>query len=130
VGRTGQVLAWEEQGRFCYETPEDVDRTLNFVKYLKKEKLLDYMSFSTTTPVRGSRLFEIARSHNMLRKDKDVDDLSGFSMILPDISEKAMKKSRRKGLLLQLSLNLLSGHNNLADWSKNWHKVKTILKSI
>jgi radical SAM superfamily enzyme YgiQ (UPF0313 family) len=122
--------AWEEQGRFCYETPEDVDRTLNFVKYLKKEKLLDYMSFSTTTPVRGSRLFEIARSHNMLRKDKDVDDLSGFSMILPDISEKAMKKSRRKGLLLQLSLNLLSGHNNLADWSKNWHKVKTILKSI
>ena len=122
--------AWEEQGRFCYETPEDVDRTLDFVKYLKKERLLDYMSFSTTAPIRGSRLFDIARSHNMLKKDTDVDDLSGFSMILPNNSEKAMKKSRRKGLLLQLSLNLLSGHNNLTDWSKNWHKVQTILKSI
>jgi len=122
--------AWEEDGRFCYEAPEDVDNTLNFVKYLKKEKLLDYMSFSTTTPIRGSRLFDIARRHNMLRKDKDIDDLAEFSMILPGVSEKAMKRSRRKGLMLQLSLNLLSGNNNLADWSKNWHKVKTLIKSF
>jgi len=27
-------------------------------------------------------------------------------------------------------LNLMSGHNNLLDWSKNWHKVKTIAKSF
>lgn len=122
--------AWEENGRFCYETPEDVERTLQFVKQLKKEQLINYISFSTTTPIRGSRLFDIARRHNMLRHDKDVDDLSDFTMMLPGISENAMKKSRRKGLLLQLSLNLLSGHNNLTDWSKNWHKVKTFFKSI
>jgi len=122
--------AWEENGQFCYESPEDVENTLSFVKYLKKEKLLDYMSFSTTTPIIGSRLFEIAKRHDMLRKDKDIDDLSEFSMFLPDVPKKAMKKSRRKGLLLQLALNLMSGHNNLLDWSKNWHKVKTIAKSF
>ncbi len=122
--------AWEENGQFCYETPEDVDMTLNFVRRLKKEKLLDYMSFSTTTPMRGSRLFEIARRHEVLKQEGDVRDLSEFSMVLPNISEQDMKKSRRKGLLLQLSINLLSGHNNLTDWAKNWHKVKTLLKSI
>lgn len=122
--------AWEENGEFCHETPEDVDRTLKFVRSLKKQKLIDYMSFSTTTPIIGSRLFEIARRHEKLRKDKDVDDLADFTMTLPGVSERAMKRSRRKGLILQLSLNLLSGHNNLSDWSKNWHKVKTFIKSI
>lgn len=122
--------AWEENGEFCHETPEEVDRTLKFVKSLKKQKLIDYMSFSTTTPIIGSRLFEIAKRHEKLRKDKDVDDLADFTMTLPGVSEQAMKRSRRKGLILQLSLNLLSGHNNLSDWSKNWHKMKTFLKSI
>jgi len=122
--------AWEENGTFCYETPEDVDRTLNFLRWLNKERLLDYMSFSTTTPIRGSQLFEIARRHNLLKKDRSASDLSQFAMALPNISEKAMKRSRRKGLLLQTAINLRSGHNNLTDWGKNWHKVKTLLKSI
>lgn len=122
--------AWEEDGKFCYESPEDVDRTLAFVRKMKKEKLLDYMSFSTTTPMRGSTLFDIARRHNMLKQDKDVNDLSDFLMVLPDVSEKAMKRSRRKGLLLQLWMNLFSGRNDLSDWSRNWHKLKTLLKSI
>jgi radical SAM superfamily enzyme YgiQ (UPF0313 family) len=122
--------AWEEDGKFCYESPEDVDRTLAFVRKMKKEKLLDYMSFSTTTPMRGSALFDIAKRHNMLKQDKDVNDLSDFLMALPGVSEKAMKRSRRKGLLLQLWLNLFSGHNNLSDWSRNWHKLKTFLKSM
>ncbi len=105
--------AWEENGKFCYESPEDVDRTLVFVKKLHKEKLLDYMSFSTTTPMVGSRLFKIAKSHNKLKHDGEVKDLSEFSMILPNVSAEALKRSRRKGLLLQLSINLLSGHNRL-----------------
>jgi len=122
--------AWEENGTFCYESPEDVDRTLAFVRKMKKEKLLDYMSFSTTTPMRGSALFDIAKRHNMLKQGKDVDDLSDFLMVLPKVSEKAMKRSRRKGLFLQLWMNLFSGHNNLSDWSRNWHKLKTLLKSM
>jgi radical SAM superfamily enzyme YgiQ (UPF0313 family) len=122
--------AWEENGQFCFETPEDVDMTLNFVRRLKKEKLLDYMSFSTTTPMRGSRLFEIAKRHEVLKQEGDVRDLSEFSMLLPNISKQDMKKSRRKGLLLQTSINLRSGRNCFSDWAKNWHKVKTILKSI
>ncbi len=122
--------AWEENGTFCYETAEEVDRTLDFVRWLNKKKLLDYMSFSTTTPMRGSRLFEIARQHNVLKQDQATRDLSEFSMNLPNISEKALKRSRRKGLILQTLINLRSGHNNLLDWGKNWHKVKTFIKSI
>ncbi|MHA2282351.1 MAG: B12-binding domain-containing radical SAM protein [Promethearchaeota archaeon] len=122
--------AWEENGTFCYETPEDVDRTLNFVRWLYKKRLLDYMSFSTTTPLRGSRLFEIARRHKMLKKDQSASDLSDFAMAFPNISKKAMKRSRRKGLLLQTAINLRSGHNNLTDWGKNWLKIKAFLKSI
>ena len=122
--------AWEEQGRVCYETPEDVDRTLAFLRELKKQHLLDYMSFSTATPIIGSELYEIAQRHQLLKREDGVDDLAAFSMQLPGISEKEMKRSRRKGLLLQLSLNMGSGHNNFTDWSKNWHKVKTLVRSI
>lgn len=122
--------AWEENGKFCYETPEDVDRTLNFVRRLKKERLLDYISFSTTTPMRGSPLFEIAKRHNMLKQHKQVKDVSEFSMVLPNISKKALKRSRLKGLFLQAFINLRSGHNYLLDWAKNWHKIKTLFKSI
>jgi radical SAM superfamily enzyme YgiQ (UPF0313 family) len=122
--------AWEENGTFCYETPEDVAHTLDFVRWLHKEGLLDYMSFSTTTPMMGSRLFEIARRHNVLKQDQATRDLSEFSMNLPNISEKALKRSRRKGLILQTLINLKSGHNNLLDWGKNRHKIKTFLKSM
>jgi len=122
--------AWEEDGKFCYETPEDVNRTLSFVWQLKRERLIDYMSFSTTTPMPGSRLFEIAVRHNVLKKDEVLRDLSEFHIEFPNISRKAMKKSRLNGLLLQTLINLRSGHNCLTDWGKNWYKVKTFLKSI
>jgi radical SAM superfamily enzyme YgiQ (UPF0313 family) len=122
--------AWEENGTFCHETAEEVDQTLNFVRWMHKRKLLDYMSFSTTTPIRGSRLFEIARRHNMLKQNQTTTDLSEFAMDLPNISAKAMKRSRRRGLMLQTLMNLQSGHNNLLDWGKNWHKIKTFIKSI
>jgi anaerobic magnesium-protoporphyrin IX monomethyl ester cyclase len=122
--------AWEENGKFCYETPEDVNRTLDFVWRLKRGGLIDYISFSTTAPMPGSRLFEIATRHKVLKRDGFVRDLSDFYMELPDISQKAMKKSRFKGLLLQTYINLRSGHNCFTDWRKNWHKLKTLVKSI
>lgn len=122
--------AWEEDGRLCYETPADVKNTLDFVKRMRKERLLDYISFSTTTPMRGARLFDIAQRHNVLKRSDEVNNLSDFTMMLPTVTEKAMRRSRRDGLLLQLSMNLFSGHNNLSDWPKNWHKVKTFLRSL
>lgn len=122
--------AWEEHGTFCYETPDDVDNTLRFVWRLKREGLIDYMSFSTTTPMPGSRLFDIAVRHKALKKDAEARDLSEFSMEFPGISRKAMKRSRLKGLLLQTFINLRSSRNCYTDWKKNWHKVKTFIKSV
>jgi radical SAM superfamily enzyme YgiQ (UPF0313 family) len=121
---------WEKEGELCYETPEDVDRTLRFVRQLHKRRLLNYISFSTTTPMRGSRLYDIAERHRLFKPGLKVSDLSSFSMQLPDVSDREMKRSRRKGLLLQLSINLRSGNNYLTDWGKNWHKIKTLLRSV
>jgi radical SAM superfamily enzyme YgiQ (UPF0313 family) len=122
--------AWEEDGNFCCETPEDVDRTLAFLRELRAQRLLDYMSCSTATPMIGSELYDIAKRHQRLKPGKSIDDLAAFAMTLPGISEKDMKRSRRKALQLQLSMNLRSGHNNLADWPKNWHKIITLAASL
>ncbi len=122
--------AWEEDGRFCCESPEDVERTLAFLRGLRRQGLLDYMSCSTATPIIGSELYEIARRHNRLKLGQSIDDLSAFSMDLPGISDREMRRSRRKALLLQMSMNLRSGHNNLADWPKNFHKIKTLITSM
>jgi len=122
--------AWEENGRFCFESPDDVKSTFAFVRRLKKEGLIHYMSFSTTTPMLGSRLYDIACRHRVLKKDGAVNDLSDFYLELPNISRKAMKRSRFEGLLLQSLINFRSGHNCFTDWGKNWHKVKTFLESI
>ena len=121
---------WEEEGRLCYETPEDVDRTFAFVKRLKKERLLDYMSFSTTTPMPGARLHEIARRHGILRDGEQPRDMSELHMHLPGLTRRDLKRSRRRGIRLQLSINLRSRRNNLLDWRKNWHKVKTLVRSL
>lgn len=122
--------AWEEDGKFCFETPEDVDRTLRFVWELKKERLIDYMSFSTTTPMPGSRLFDISRRHGVLKNNGETRDMSEFCMEFPNVSRKAMKRSRLKGILLQTLINLQSGRNVYTDWSKNWHKIKTLIRSM
>jgi len=121
---------WEEEGQLCHETPEDVDRTFEFVRRLKKERLLDYMSFSTTTPMPGARLYEIARRHGVLPEGTQPRDMSELHMGLPGITSRDLKRSRRRGIQLQLSINLRSRGNNLLDWRKNWHKVKTLVKSI
>lgn len=121
---------WEEKGRLCHETSADVDRTFAFVRWLKREGLLDYMSLSTTTPMPGARLYEIARRHKIWRNGAAPRDMSELHMDLPGVTGHDLKRSRRRGIRLQLSINLRSRQNNLFDWRKNWHKVKTLVRSF
>lgn len=122
--------AWEEDGRLCYETPEEVDNTLSFVRDLRSKGLLNYISFSTTTPLRGSCLYDIAKRHNILKKNDDVKDMSAFRMVLPNISKREMKKSRLKGMLIQLYFIMRSPGSSRADWRKIVFKIKSLIKSI
>ena len=122
--------AWEENGIFYYETPEEVDNTLSFVWKLRSKGLLDYISFSTATPLRGSHLYEIAKKHNILKEKDDARDLSNFRMSLPNISKRQMRRSRLKGMLIQLYFVITSPGSLWADWRNIKFKIKSLVKSI
>ena len=122
--------AWEEDGKLCYETPQEAGNTLRFVWKLKRRGLLDYISFATATPLQGSSLYDIAKKHNILKSEDDVKDLSDFRMSLPDITEKQMRKTRLIGLLVQLYFIITTRGTSWADWRKIRFKLKCFVRSI
>ena len=123
--------AWEEDGALAFETPEVVNRdTLGFVRRLKRARLLDYISFTTTTPMPGSRLYKTAVKHNLIPSGFLPSDLSKFSMRLPGVSKRAMRRSRLKGMLLQLEFVLRSGRTVWTDFPKLKIKMKYLLESL
>ena len=58
--------AWEENGELAFETPEDVERTLDLSSDLLRQKLLNYMSWQVATPYPGARLWGTARKFALL----------------------------------------------------------------
>lgn len=122
---------WEKDNELCYETYQDVnDGTLGFVRRLRKEKLIDYMSFTTTTPMPGSRLYDTALKYNLIDRDTHIKDLYGFSMKIPGVTVSEMKRTRLKGMLLQLWFVLCSGNTLWTDFGKIKIKLKYLLKSL
>jgi len=97
---------WEEKGQLKYEDSSLSLKTLDFAKKLIKDGLLDYIGWSITTPYPGSKLFDIAKKHNLfkpgLEKNWDSwlkDDF--FVMQLPGIKDKAIAKIKTKGSILR-----------------------------
>ncbi|UCC39906.1 MAG: B12-binding domain-containing radical SAM protein [Candidatus Aminicenantes bacterium] len=121
---------WEENGKLCYETTEEVNNTFSFVRRLKSKGLLHFMSFSTSTPLRGSVLYDIANKHNILKYKSDPKDLSEFIMNLGNIPEKEMKRIRFKGMLIQLYCILSSPGTSWAVWRKILFKIKSLFNSF
>lgn len=61
---------WEDdQGNLKWETSEMSEKTLDFAANLVREGLLNYISWSITTPYPGSKLFDIAVRHKILKKE-------------------------------------------------------------
>ncbi|MBN1423355.1 cobalamin-dependent protein [Candidatus Fermentibacteria bacterium] len=111
---------WEEHGRLCYEGVRETQATLDFVSRLADDRLLDYIGWSVTTPYPGSKLYDIALRHNLIKPDlrgawsKWLTDDS-FVMQLPGVSDADMAHAKSRGSLLRAKLMLRSGHLNLGD---------------
>ncbi len=101
---------WEENGKLCYETPEEVDNTYRFVKRCIQDRLIDYIAWSITTPYPGSRLWDLNEKHHFMRGDRFNKGALQVTTQLPGISESQIVRSRRKFQLLQAYLALRNGN--------------------
>jgi magnesium-protoporphyrin IX monomethyl ester (oxidative) cyclase len=97
---------WEENGQLKFEDVPLNLKTLDFARKLIKDGLLNYIGWSITTPYPGSKLFGIAKKHNLfkpgLEKNWDAwlkDDF--FVMQLPGIKDKTVAKIKTKGSILR-----------------------------
>ena len=52
--------ACESNSKLEYETPEEVNNTLEFAKNCLRDNLIEYISWSITNPIIGSKLYNIA----------------------------------------------------------------------
>ncbi len=103
---------WEEDGRLCVETPQEVDNSLAFLRKMHAQKLVDYMSWTFATTYPGSDLNRVAQKYNLVvprYQDKQVGYELDRSMNLPGISSRKLFVSRAKGLLLQASFAVTAG---------------------
>jgi len=98
---------WEKDGNLHYETSAMCLKTIQFARSLFKRRLIDYISWSVTTPYPGSKLYEIAGRHNLIRPELannweawQKDEL--FMMSLPGITRKEQGRMKFKGELLRV----------------------------
>ena len=108
---------WEEDGRLCFEDKEDTIHTLDYIKALIKQKKVDLMSWSLTTPYPGSKLYDIARRHDLIPNEalgqwEMWDSSERIVMQIPGITKRDWIEIQNKGKILQARLLLKSGTFN------------------
>ena len=111
---------WEEEGQLRFEDSAASLRTLAFARNLFKKKLIDYISWSVTAPYPGSKLFDIARRHNLINprllNDWEAWQKEALFMIsLPGISRREQQFVKMKGELLRVSCLLRSWNFKAKD---------------
>jgi anaerobic magnesium-protoporphyrin IX monomethyl ester cyclase len=97
--------AWETNGKLEYETPEEVSNTLEFARKCLRDNFIEYISWSITNPIIGSKLYNIAKKF-------DIDSYNvkiGNCMRLPGISEQQMVEHVKQGMILQLLNGIQKG---------------------
>lgn len=90
--------AWETNGKLEYETPEEVNNTLEFAKVCLRDNLIEYISWSITNPIIGSKLYHIAEKYGIATHNVKI----GNCMRLPGVSEQQMVEHVKQGMVLQL----------------------------
>ena len=88
--------------KLCNETTDEVENSIRFMKKLFNKKQIHYMSWQFCTPMPGSRLYKIAKQHNLFLDDPykiwEKIDEHYVAMTLPGISEKTMRRKIKKGI--------------------------------
>jgi hypothetical protein len=118
--------AWEEDGRLCYETPEDVEKTLEFCRQLYKKKLLDYISWQVATPMPGSRLWETAVRHDLLPAH-EIKGVLEANLVLPGVRESDIRRAVRQGLWLKNYYLVRNGNISFRHPRAVWANLKLML---
>jgi hypothetical protein len=97
--------AWEANGKLEHETPEEVNNTLEFARKCLSENLIEYISWSITNPIIGSKLHDIAKKFDIASYNVKI----GNCMRLPDVSEQQMVEHVKQGMILQLLNGIQKG---------------------
>jgi len=98
---------WEEDGALRFEDSRMSGNTLAYAEKLFREGLIQYITWSVTTPYPGSELYDIAVRHGLIRADCRGQwdawlQKETFIMDLPGISRKEMSKIKNRGEVLRI----------------------------
>jgi anaerobic magnesium-protoporphyrin IX monomethyl ester cyclase len=115
--------AWEINGKLEYETPEEVNNTLEFAKNCLKDNLIEYISWSITNPIIGSKLYDIAKKFNIATYNVKI----GNCMTLPGISEQQMVEHVKQGMILQMLNGIQKGMITKRSYKRAAQKAIKIL---
>jgi anaerobic magnesium-protoporphyrin IX monomethyl ester cyclase len=115
--------AWETNGKLEYETPEEVNNTLEFAKTCLRDNLIEYISWSITNPIIGSKLYDIAKKFDIASYSVKI----GNCMRLPDISEQQMVEHVKQGMILQLLNGIQKGMITKKSYKRAAQKAVKIL---
>ena len=115
--------AWETKGKLEYETPEEVNNTLEFAKTCLRDNLIEYISWSITNPIIGSKLYNIAKKFDITSYNVKI----GNCMHLPGISEQQMVEHVKQGMILQLLNGIQKGMITKKSYKRAAQKAVKIL---
>lgn len=110
---------WEKSNKLIFEDVRKTKNTLNFAKKLIEKRLLDYISWSFTTPYPGSKIYSIAKKHeilseNIINEEGLIDWNATWKMPvkLPGISEDEALQIKKDGSKIQARCLLKSRNIN------------------
>jgi anaerobic magnesium-protoporphyrin IX monomethyl ester cyclase len=115
--------AWETNGKLEFETPKEVENTLEFAKNCLRDNLIEYISWSITNPIIGSKLYHIAKKHGIDAYNVKI----GNCMRLPGISEQQMVEHVKQGMILQLLNGIQKGMITKKSYKRAAQKAVKIL---
>jgi anaerobic magnesium-protoporphyrin IX monomethyl ester cyclase len=115
--------AWETKDKLEYETPEEVNNTLEFARKCLSENLIEYISWSITNPIIGSKLYNIAKKFDVVAYNVKI----GNCMRLPGISEQQMVEHVKQGMILQLLNGIQKGIITKKSYKRAAQKAVKIL---
>lgn len=119
---------WEESGKLCYETPDEVNNTLRTVRQMHKKKLIDLMSWQVATPIPGAEMFNVAKRYNLISEPYQYN-VWKISTAIPGISEKQIQIHRLKGMLLQAYIAYRKGRVSWSSRRNILNRVKYMINA-
>ena len=115
--------AWEANGKLEYETPQEVNNTLEFARTCLRDNLIEYISWSITNPIVGSKLHDIAEKYGIASHNVKI----GNCMRLPGITEQQMVEHVKQGMILQLLNGIQKGMITKKSYKRAAQKAVKIL---